>query len=85
MVREGQSATSLNGSCSGHSSVRRSKGMKGAPKSICYVSIVRNMGLPKGRESYGNGVLIVVVEVTPHQGDGRADYRAKQDRKASFL
>ena len=26
------------------------------------------MGLPKGRESYGNGVLIVVVGVTPHQG-----------------
>jgi hypothetical protein len=26
------------------------------------------MGLPKGRESYGDGVLIVVVGVTPHQG-----------------
>lgn len=26
------------------------------------------MGLPKGRESYGNGVLIVVVGVMPHQG-----------------
>lgn len=26
------------------------------------------MGLPNGRESYGNGVLILVVGVTPHQG-----------------
>jgi hypothetical protein len=42
------------------------------------------MGSPKGRESYGDGVLIVVVGVTPYQGDGRADYRAKQDRKMSF-
>ncbi|MFN6567936.1 hypothetical protein [Dendronalium sp. ChiSLP03b] len=24
------------------------------------------MGLPTGRESYGNGVTIVVVGVTPH-------------------
>jgi hypothetical protein len=28
----------------------------------------RNMGSPKGRESYGDGVPIVVMEVTPHQG-----------------
>ena len=42
------------------------------------------MGLPKGRESYGDGILIVVDGVTPIQGDGRADYRAKQDRKISF-
>lgn len=26
------------------------------------------MGLPNGRESYGDGVLIVVVGVMPHQG-----------------
>lgn len=26
------------------------------------------MGLPTGRESYGDGVPIVVVGVTPHQG-----------------
>ncbi|MEJ6485626.1 hypothetical protein N0Y54_30780 [Nostoc punctiforme UO1] len=26
------------------------------------------MGLPNGRESYGDGVLIVVVEVMLHQG-----------------
>lgn len=26
------------------------------------------MGLPKGRESYGDGVPIVVVGVTPHRG-----------------
>jgi len=27
------------------------------------------MGLPNGRESYGDGVPIVVVGVTPHQGE----------------
>jgi len=27
------------------------------------------MGLPTGRESYGNGVSIVVVGVTPYQGE----------------
>ena len=65
--------------------MRRSKGMKEAPKSIYYVSIVRNMGSPTGRESYGDGVLIVVVGVMPHQGDGKPDYRSKQDRMVSVL
>lgn len=27
------------------------------------------MGLPKGREPYGNGVLVVVAGVTPRQGE----------------
>src|SRR6476469_3801944 len=27
-----------------------------------------NVGSPKGRESYGDGGLVVVVRVTPHQG-----------------
>ncbi len=27
------------------------------------------MGLPNGRESYGNGVLVVIVGVTSHQGE----------------
>jgi hypothetical protein len=27
-------------------------------------------GLPKSREAHGNGVSIVVVGVTTHQGDG---------------
>ena len=27
------------------------------------------MGLPKGREPYGNGAPILVVEVTIHQGE----------------
>ena len=44
------------------------------------VSYVRNAGWPTGRESYGHGVLMVVDGVTPIQGDGNADYRAKQDR-----
>jgi len=64
--------------------MRRRKGMKETPKSIYYVSIVRNMGSPTGREFYGDGVLIVVVGVTPHQGDGRADHRAKQDRRTNL-
>jgi hypothetical protein len=32
------------------------------------VTYDRTTGLPKGREPYGNGDLIVVVGVTPHQG-----------------
>ena len=31
------------------------KGMNGIPK-LRYVSMMKNMGLPKGRESYGDGV-----------------------------
>ena len=42
------------------------------------------MGSPTSREGYGDGVLIVVVGVTPHQGDGRADHRAKQDRQTNL-
>ena len=38
---------------------------------------VRNTGWPTGRESYGHGASTVVVGVTPHQGDGNADYMAK--------
>ena len=48
------------------------------------VSPVRNTGSPTGRESYGDGVPMVVVGVTPHQGDGNADYRAKWDRYMSW-
>ena len=33
------------------------------------VLLVRNTGFPKGRESYGNGASIIVVEVTLHQGE----------------
>jgi len=33
-----------------------------------YVTRWRNMGWSKGRESYGHGVTVVVVGVTPHQG-----------------
>jgi hypothetical protein len=58
----------------------RSKGMNGAPKLVYDVSFVRNTGWPTGRESYGHRVLIVVVGVTPHQGDGNAVRRAKQGR-----
>ena len=38
------------------------KGMNGTPKAIYYVWQTRNMGLPKWREPYGNGVLIVLSE-----------------------
>ena len=42
------------------------------------------MGSPTSREGYGDGVLIVVVGVKPHHGDGRADHRAKQDRQTNL-
>jgi hypothetical protein len=54
--------------------------MSKTPKLAYHVSMVRNTGSPKGRESQGDGVLIVVDGVTSIQGDGSADYRAKQDR-----
>jgi hypothetical protein len=34
-----------------------------------YVQRKRNSGSPKGREAYGDGVPVVVVGVTPHQGE----------------
>jgi len=33
-----------------------------------------------GGDAYGYGVPMVVVGVTPHQGDGNAGHRAKWDR-----
>ena len=65
--------------------MRRSKGMSEAPKSIYYVSIVRNMGLPKFREGKGDGVPIVLAGVTSCQGDGNADHRGKWDRQDTSL
>ena len=53
-------------------------------KSVYNVSIIRNMGSPKSCEGYGDGVLIVVVGVMPHQGDGKSDYKAKQDRRTNL-
>ena len=46
---------------------------------------IRNAGWPTEREFQGHGVLMVVGGVTPSQGDGNADYRAKQDRSMSGL
>ncbi len=34
-----------------------------------HVQRKRNSGSPKGREPYGDGVPVVVVGVTPHQGE----------------
>lgn len=45
------------------------KEMSWEPKSLCYVPQIRNTRSPKGRESYGDGVFVVVVGVTPHQGE----------------
>lgn len=47
----------------------RRKDMSGVPTSVYDVSFVRNTGWPTGRESYGHGVLMVVVGVTPHRGE----------------
>ncbi len=62
---------------------KQGKGMSGVPTVIYNVQRVRNMGLPTGRESYGNGVPIVVDGVTPIQGDGNAVYRAKWNRQVT--
>jgi len=40
-----------------------------------------NVGSPKGRESYGDGGLVVVTgSHEPVMGDGKAVHRAKQTR-----
>lgn len=45
-----------------------------------YVQRKRNSGSPTGREPYGDGVPIVVVGVTPHQGEreGRSQGQVAQ-------
>jgi hypothetical protein len=55
--------------------------MNGVPTSVYDVHSIRNAGWPTGGDAYGHGILVVVVGVTPHQGDGNAVRRAKQDRQ----
>ena len=54
--------------------------MNDRPTSAYDVQSIRNAGWPTGGDAYGHGVLMVVDGVAPIQGDGNADYRAKQDR-----
>jgi len=44
------------------------KETNGTPKSRCIRTAGTNVGSPTGREPQGDGVPIVVVRVTPHQG-----------------
>jgi len=53
-------ADDLNAPNQEYASVRGGKGTNGAPKSARYVQSARNVGSPKGREPYGDGVLVVV-------------------------
>jgi hypothetical protein len=48
------------------------------------VSPVRNTGLPKWGDPYGDGIPIIVGGVTTTQGDGNAVHRAKWDRVVSW-
>jgi hypothetical protein len=48
--------------------MRAGKGMSGWPKSCSIRTAKTNAGSPKGRESYGDGVPVLVVGVTSHQG-----------------
>ncbi len=57
--------------------------MSRVPTSVYIVHSIRNAGWPTGGDAYGHGVLVVVVGVTSHQGDGNAVHRAKQDRLVS--
>jgi hypothetical protein len=54
--------------------------MSDVPTLAYNVYCIRKAGWPTGGDAYGHRVLIVVVGVTPHQGDGNAVHRAKQDR-----
>ena len=49
-------------------SVRAIKEISGAPKSRSDVQLRRTRDQPTGREPHGDGVPIVVVRFTPHQG-----------------
>jgi len=51
-----------------------------------YVQFVRNTGLPKGRESYGDGAAIVVVGVTTQRGtrESRVQGEVQQVEKCSL-
>jgi hypothetical protein len=42
------------------------------------------MGLPKGRESYGDGVPIVIVGVTPHQGERESRLQGEVEQVAGM-
>ena len=67
-----------------HLSMRKSKGMNGASKLVYHVVYIWNAGLPKGRESYGDGVPIVVrVRESLIQGEGeQVRYLCRKRRKA---
>ena len=60
--------------------VRAIKEMNRTPKSRSDVRQGRTRDQPSGREPQGDGVPIVVVGATTHQGDGRAVRRAKGHR-----
>ncbi len=49
--------------------MRGFKEMSGTPKSCSIRMAETNVGSPKGREPYGDGGPVVVVRVTPHQGE----------------
>ena len=51
--------------------VRAFKETDGTPKSCSIRTTVVNMGSPKGRESYGDGVPTVIVGVTSGQSGDR--------------
>jgi len=51
--------------------VRAFKETDGTPKSCSIRTTVVNMGSPKGRESYGDGVPTVIVGVTAGQSGDR--------------
>jgi hypothetical protein len=61
--------------------VRAIKEMSRAPNSRSDVQQRRTLDQPTGREPHGDGVPIVVVRFTPHQGDGKAVHRAKGHRR----
>ena len=50
------------------------------------VQFVRNTGLPKGREFYGDGAAIVVAGVTPRRGmrESRVQGEVQQAEKCSL-
>ena len=62
----------MKGNRSGYTVANSGKGMSGAPKSVCDVYSVQNMGWPTSREAQGHGVAVVLSDgESPLQGEGR--------------
>jgi len=65
--------------------VRAFKETNRTPKSRYIRTAGTNVGSPTGREPYGDGVPIVVVRVTPHQGGRESRQQGEGAQATGYL